>query len=608
LAEDLEEYKILEKLTAKKIRNAKRKMERDLARGEDKNNRRFARYIKSKTKSKTTVGPLINQDKELITGEREMATEFNKFFSSVFTQENLQNIPEPVPEKVRRKMQPVRITRQQIRNKIRKLRKDAAPGPDGITPDLLQKLGDSVLPPLEMIFNMALESGRSPPDWKLANVTPIFKKGTKGDPGNYRPVSLTSVPCKVLESIVKDRIMNHLLDNDLIGESQHGFMPGRSCATNLVDFMDFVTKAVDDGKSVDVFYLDFAKAFDKVPRKRLIRKMRAKGLEPGVVEWIENWLTGRTQKVCIQGEKSEEAPVDSGVPQGTVLGPTLFSIFIDDLEEEIKRRKLEVKVVKFADDTKGGKIITTTEDRDKLQMALDCLCDWAEKWGMSFNLAKCKIMHIGPNNPCYEYFMRGTKLGTTDEERDIGVTITKNLKPSAHCSKAAGRAMAVLGQIRRNFHYRDRFTFVRLYKQYVRPHLEFAAPAWSPWLQGDKDTIEKVQEKAVNMVSGLKGKTYLEKCAELGIETLEDRRRSQDMVLVHKFLTEKTGTELFQRKASQHRTRQMAGGLGLSVRYSRTDPRKYSFAMRTVEPWNKLPESVKEAPSGEAFRSRLKRL
>jgi hypothetical protein len=109
-------------------------------------------------------------------------------------------------------------------------------------------------------------------------------------------------------------------------------------------------------------------------------------------------------------------------------------------------------------------------------------------------------------------------------------------------------------------------------------------------------------------VRGLKGKTYLEKCAELGIETLEDRRRSQDMVLVHKFLTEKTGTELFQRKASQHRTRQMAGGLGLSVRYSRTDPRKYSFAMRTVEPWNNLPESVKEAPSGEAFRSRLKRL
>jgi hypothetical protein len=132
-----------------------------------------------------------------------------------------------------------------------------------------------------MIFNMALETGRSPQDWKLADVTPISKKGTKGDPGNYRPVSLTSVPCKVLESIV--RIMNHLLDKDLIGESQHGFMPDRSCATNLVVVMDFVTKAVNEGKSVDVFYLDFAKALDKVPRKRLVRKMRANGQEPRVV-------------------------------------------------------------------------------------------------------------------------------------------------------------------------------------------------------------------------------------------------------------------------------------------------------------------------------------
>jgi hypothetical protein len=177
-----------------------------------------------------------------------------------------------------------------------------------------------VLAPLQIIFNRALETGDSPKDWKTASVTPIFKKGTKGDPGNYRPVSLTSVPCKILESIIKDRVMSHLLENNLIRKSQHGFMPGRSCATNLVEFMDFVTRSVDDGKPVDIFYLDFAKAFDKVPRKRLVKKMTAKGLEPAVVRWIENWLTGRTQHVNIQGEKSESCDVDSGVPQGTVLG------------------------------------------------------------------------------------------------------------------------------------------------------------------------------------------------------------------------------------------------------------------------------------------------
>jgi hypothetical protein len=228
---------------------------------------------------------------------------------------------------------------------------------------------------------------------------------------------------------------------------------------------------------------------------------------------------------------------------------------------------------------------------------------------MSFNLAKCKIMHIGANNPGYDYYMRGTKLGTTEEERDIGVTITKNLKPSAQCSKAAGRATAVLGQIRRNFHYRDRHTFLKLYKQYVRPHLEFAVPAWSPWLQGDKDTLERVQEKAVKMVNGLQGATYQEKLRELGLESLEERRNSQDMALVHKFLTEKTGTDLFQRAAAElnTRTRQTAGEHGLRVQYARTDPRKFSFTMRTVEPWNRLPEEIKTAKDREAFRSRLKK-
>jgi hypothetical protein len=161
-----------------------------------------------------------------------------------------------------------------------------------------------------------------------------------------------------------------------------------------------------------------------------------------------------------------------------------------------------------------------------------------------------------------------------------------------------------------NFHYRDRHTFLRLYKQYVRPHLEFSSPAWSPWLQGDIDTLEKVQEKAVKLVSGLKGATYQEKCKELGLKTLLERRETQDMALVHKFLTEKSGSDMFRQIAANGRagTRQAAGGHGLSVQYARTDPRKYSFAVRTVEKWNRLPDEVKSAPTGTAFKEMLKKL
>ena len=187
---------------------------------------------------------------------------------------------------------------------------------------------------------------------------------------------------------------------------------------------------------------------------------------------------------------------------------------------------------------------------EKCTFSLLLMFVWADKWGMSFNVSKCKVMHVGRNNQEYEYTMRGQKLEKTDEERDIGVMVTKNLKPSAQCEKAAGRAMPVLNQLKRNFHYRDRHTFLRLYKQYVRPHLEFSVQAWSPWLVGDIERLEKVQEKAVRMVAGLKGKEYAERCLELGLETLEQRRQKQDMALVYKMTKDDQMTSMFEKARS----------------------------------------------------------
>jgi hypothetical protein len=273
--------------------------------------------------------------------------------------------------------------------------------------------------------------------------------------------------------------------------------------------------------------LDFAKAFDKVPHRRLLGQLRAHGVGGQVLEWINAWLAGRKQRVVLNGASSSWKEVWSGVPQGSVLGPILFLVFINNLDA---MAHLSTVIKKFADDTKLGQVIKSQSDRELLQGCLDQMEEWAEKWGMAFNVSKCKVMHVGQRNPGYEYLMGGVVLGETKEERDIGITVSSNLRPGAQCTKAARTASAVLGQIFRAFHFRDRFTFTNLYKQYVRPHLEFVVQAWSPWTLQDKDMLEKVQKRAVGMVSGLGGTNYKEKLKELGLTTLEERRHQADML------------------------------------------------------------------------------
>ena len=604
--ENWTKYKNLEKEVIVKLRNAKRRMEKNLANAKETSTKTFANYIKSKSKSNNGIGPLKNSTGSLITEEKEMAETLNNFFASVFTKEDKTNIPVRELE-TEETLVNIVFTRDKIREKIKNLKSNSAPGPDKITVNILQAAREELLEPLLTIYNKTLRSGTVPADWKKAIVTPIFKKGTKGDAGNYRPVSLTSIPCKIFESIVKDSLMSHLQEHNLIKDSQHGFMPGRSCATNLILFQDKLTKIVDQGKAADIFYLDFAKAFDKVPHERLLQKLKNKGIQGNVLRWIGNWLKGRTQSVKVGKESSNSCAVDSGVPQGSVLGPPLFVVFIDDIDDSTTLIEM---LIKFADDTKGLKVIDSSEDRDKLQVTLDNLTKWSEEWGMSFNIPKCKIMHVGKNNPRFEYKMSGVALTVVEEEKDIGVTVHSSLKPSKHCQKVAATASAVLRQLTKNFHYRDRHVFKKLYVQYVRPHVEFASPAWSPWLEQDKSILEKVQIKAVKLVTGLTGNSYEEKCKELGLETLEQRRVKQDILQAYKILNgvDKVDPDrLFNLTGpvSGRLTRFTADPNNILEDRSRLEIRKHSYAVRTASQWNKLEADMKNSCSVNVLKRAL---
>ena len=339
-------------------------------------------------------------------------------------------------------------------------------------------------------------------------------------PGNYRPVSLTSQIGKLFEKIIKDEITGHLSQYHLLNDTQHGFMRGRSCLTNLLTYMEGVTRMLDEGKNVDIIYMDFAKAFDKVPLHRLIGKVASMGVEGRVKGWIQQWLEGRTQRVVMNGRYSDWTAVTSGVPQGSVLGPTLFLMFINDLEDGVQST-----VLKFADDTKLYTEVTKDEGGEQRQEDLDKCTEWANQWMMEFNVSKCKVLHAGRTNRMKEYTMEGKILEKVQEEKDLGVMLDKAMNGSRQVTEAVKKANRALAQLRRTITNKEIDTVIPIYKATVRPHLEYCVQAWAPYLKKDINALEKVQHRATKMITTLRKLPYEQRLKECNLTTLEERRK-----------------------------------------------------------------------------------
>ena len=297
----------------------------------------------------------------------------------------------------------------------------------------------------------------------------------------------------------------------------------------------------------------------------------------------------------------------SGVPQGSVLGPTLFLIFINDLDAAAEVTGAVVE--KFADDTKCFMVTETEEDRTRFQAMLSKLEAWSSNWQMMFNMDKCHVIHAGDKNPKFNYTWGEGSLLATESEKDVGMIVTSNLKPSAQAVNAARKANLVLGQLARGVTYRDRATFIRLYKTFVLPHLCYAAPAWSPYHKGDKEVLERVQKRAVMMVTNLRG-SYEERLAALNLRTLEERRIRGDLIECYKVLTGKYNVSLdtwfclSKEKVGAANTRSSTGYLSLeNPPAPRTDMRRNFFSHRVVNTWNTLPDHVKMASTTDQFKN-----
>ena len=492
------------------------------------------------------------------------------------------------------------ISSDLVRTHLKKTKPNKAEGPDGIHARVLNECEKEIALPLAIIFSRSLTETRIPLDWKRANVIPIFKKGDKSNVENYRPVSLTSLVCKTMESILKDKIVDFLDENDIIRDTQHGFRRGRSCLTNLLEFFDRATESFDKGRQLDVSYLDFSKAFDKVPHKRLCLQLKWHGINTRILHWIENWLSGRQQRVLLNGTKSGWNDVLSGVPQGSVLGPLLFLIFINSIEDDVNST-----VLKFADDLKVFRIIEGKHDQEVLQADLDKLVEWSETWQMKFNLSKCNVMHMGRAKYETAYEMGGQRLVQIENEKDLGVKVNTKLSASEQVTTARKKALRMLGAINRNVSYKSGEVITKLYCAYVRPHLEYCVQAWSPTYEKDCWLLERVQKRATKMVRGISTLEYEDRLRTLNLFSLKYRRLRGDLIETYKFVN---GQDIGYLKGMFEFSRQIRGRdhqHKLIIKQSRTRLRQSFFSRRVVGHWNKLPESVTSAASLASFKKRL---
>ena len=381
------------------------------------NPKEFYSYVNNKTTVRSEIAVLKNRNGELAILPHEKADMLNNYFASVFTKEDTDNIPEPEPQVVQSSLSTIIVTEQMVRDRLKEQKPGKSAGPDGIHSKVVVETQEQLVRPLTMILNKSLKEGVVPNSWKEAEVVPIFKKGKRDDPCNYRPVSLTSICGKIMEKIVRKEIVDHLERNEIISDVQHGFVQGKSCQTQLLTVTEEWTRWMEERKPFDCLYFDYKKAFDSVPHMRLTRKIENCGIIGQVQRWIKSFLQGRRQRVRVGEAVSGWKKVTSGIPQGSVLGPTLFVLFVNDLPQVV-----ESPVALFADDTKVFREIQSDEDRQKLQQDIDELLIWSKKWQLPFNESKCKVMHYGKTNRKADYNLGGVNIKEVSEEKDLGVT------------------------------------------------------------------------------------------------------------------------------------------------------------------------------------------
>ena len=500
------------------------------------------------------------------------------------------------------------LSEEDIYNILCKIDSTKACGPDDIPGRLLKEGAPWLAEPLTKLFCLSLRTAELPSDWTSANVTPIYKKGSKHNPRNYRPVSLTCITIKVLERLVYNSVMSFLDEHNKLSVSQHGFRSGHSCQTQLLEVVHHWAQTLERRSSSHIVFLDFSKAFDTVPHERLLMKLDDIGVRGELLSWLRSFLMKRRQRVMAKGCTSDWATVSSGVPQGSILGPLLFLIYTNDIGGSVISHSRT-----FADDCAIYREVNSLDDVETLQDDLNEICRWSAAWQLQLNLSKCKVLQITNKKTSLApaYNLNGVSLEWVDSFTYLGVVINKKLNWGDHIATKVAKANRMLGLLKRSMCGCSELAKKNAFVSLVRPHVEYCAPVWNPHLK-DTDALEKIQKRGARWIccrwsqqSHSWSRTYEDACTHLGWKPLSTRRTILSCCQVYKIINNLDCICFDNYYSFNPSISTRSHSLSLFCIPSSINAFRFSFFVNSPFVWNSLPLDIVSAHSLPSFKYKL---
>ena len=437
----------------------------------------------------------------------------------------------------------------------------------------------------------------------------MFKKGNRSKADNYRPISLTSSFCRIFESIIFKKIFKHLQSNHLLTPNQFGFLPRRSACSQLLTCLHQWLISYSSNLTANVIYTDFSKAFDSVSHTKLLEVLISYGINETLVSWLSNFLHNRQQQVAIGEALSSPLSIHSGVPQGSVIGPLLFTIYINDIIDCSTSLQNTGNIMLFADDTKLYSTNTI-----HLQSTLDSLSKWTESRQLKLAPHKCHTLQIckpSKRSPSQPFSINNTFLPSIDIVKDLGIYISSNLEWTEHTSFIYNQASLISYQILKTFKTNKIHILHKLYITYVRPKVEHDTPVWSPWLKKNIIMIESIQRSFTRRAflrSGKSFSSYNDRLSQLNLKSLQYRRIVFDLILMYKIINDLSDlkfNDFFVFRSIPYTFRGNNKKID-TIHQIKNSHWTNSFFSRIISIWNSLPSDIASSCSLQKFKSKLK--